>query len=364
MLGCAMKPNFDSMTEADVREIIVRPFLSRLGYTHGSPTATVRTEVPLRYGHAFLGRKKPSKDPVLAGRADYICDAISYGRWVVEVKSPAQPLKQDDVEQAHTYAAHPEISASHFLMTNGREFRLYATSKLDVPLITWTYEEIDERILSVFNVIGYDIFKQRAKLEKPGDGKPLGKGLGSSVKIISGELQYGEHFSDHPLFQGSKLKGLILSITAGRIQRAEDGRLSADIEIRSPIQTLHELNKLAGFTSYNFYSADEYISTDIESPTIFQNVKEGEVAIGTLATLFPGAPPSPLPFGFQVSVFTEVIGYFDGDVFKGTVSIEYDYFILKGPPTGNPQLDAVISSSPAKAKLCGGGEFTINVARE
>ena len=31
-----MKPDFDSMNETDVREIIVRPLLARLGYAHGT----------------------------------------------------------------------------------------------------------------------------------------------------------------------------------------------------------------------------------------------------------------------------------------------------------------------------------------
>ncbi len=61
-----MTPNFDAMNETDVREIIVRPLLQRLGYAHGT-IANVRTEVPLRYDRAFLGRKQPKKDPPLAG---------------------------------------------------------------------------------------------------------------------------------------------------------------------------------------------------------------------------------------------------------------------------------------------------------
>lgn len=72
-------PQFDTMNETDVREVLVRPLLERLGYRHGTQ-APIRTEVPLRYDKAFLGRKKPSKDPPLRGKADYVCDAVPYGR--------------------------------------------------------------------------------------------------------------------------------------------------------------------------------------------------------------------------------------------------------------------------------------------
>lgn len=126
--------NFDVMNETDVREIIVRPLLHRLGYSHGSE-ANIRTEVSLKYPSAFLGRKKPGKDPALAGRADYICEVISYGRWVVEVKPPSEAITTDAVQQAHTYAAHPEVSASFILVTNGRRFELYRTGSLDTPLL-------------------------------------------------------------------------------------------------------------------------------------------------------------------------------------------------------------------------------------
>ena len=97
------RPNFDSMNETDVREVLVRPLLARLGYCHGTD-ATILTEKTLRYERSFLGRKNPKKDPPLTGRADYICEVISFGRWVVEVKSPSEELSQDVVEQTHTFS--------------------------------------------------------------------------------------------------------------------------------------------------------------------------------------------------------------------------------------------------------------------
>jgi hypothetical protein len=75
--------SFDNMTEADVREEIVRPLLQQLGYQRGTDN-NIRTEVTLRYARQFLGHKK-SNDPDLVGRADYICEVISLARWVVEV---------------------------------------------------------------------------------------------------------------------------------------------------------------------------------------------------------------------------------------------------------------------------------------
>jgi hypothetical protein len=135
--------NFDSMNETDVREVIVRPLIESLGYGRDAETR-ILTEKRLRYDRSFLGHKKPKKDPPLVGRADYICEVISFGRWVVEVKSPSKELSQDVVEQAHTYAMHPEIAASFFLITNGRKFRLYETAKLERAALEWNFEDEDK----------------------------------------------------------------------------------------------------------------------------------------------------------------------------------------------------------------------------
>jgi len=75
--------SFDTMNQTDVREVIVRPLIERLGYRHGTD-ANIVTEKTLRYEKAFLGRKNPKKDPPLVGKADYICEVVSFGSWVIE----------------------------------------------------------------------------------------------------------------------------------------------------------------------------------------------------------------------------------------------------------------------------------------
>jgi hypothetical protein len=131
------------MNETDVRENVIKPFLlNRLGYTFEGP-ARVRTEIPLRYSKIYLGRKKAS-DPDLRGKSDYICEVVSYGRWVIEAKAGGETLTRDDAEQAHTYAAHPEVAAFYYLVTNGRDYRLY-TNRPETPTMEWTFGEMDTK---------------------------------------------------------------------------------------------------------------------------------------------------------------------------------------------------------------------------
>ena len=211
------------MNETDVREILVRPLLHRLGYQHGTD-ANIRTEQTFRYAKAFLGRKKPT-DPDLVGRADYILEIASVARWVVEAKPPSQDLTQEVVEQAHSYAAHPEVNALFFLVTNGRVYRLYRTSNLDAPLMGWDWTETDDVFLALNNLVGPHAIRKKMKLLQPDQGKPLGPGIASEVEIIGGFVRYEDHASNYPLLDMSLINGLELPVTGGRVTRAEDGRM-------------------------------------------------------------------------------------------------------------------------------------------
>ena len=72
-------------------------------------------------------------------------------------------------------------------------------------------------------------------------------------------------------------------------------------------------------------------------------------------------PVIPLPIGFDFTVFTEAVGYLDNDCFVGNLSFDYRYRIIRGRPSGIPQLDQMIANSPAEADLKGTGSFRIIV---
>ncbi len=314
-------PDFSSMNETDVRETIVRPLIESLGYKHGTD-ATIRTEVTLRYPRSFLGRKNPKKDPELNGRADYICDVISYGRWVVEVKSPDEELSQDVVEQAHTYAAHPEIAASHFLVTNGREFKLYQTSKLDEPLLKWDYEMNKDDLLRFQNILSPDAVRKRAKANLRDIGKPLGKGLASRLRVTGGYIECEEHTANHPFFENQSLNGVRLPVICGCVYRTDDKQILVRIEFANPAPLMFvgesEMPKI-----FDYLSAAEYISDDPEHPSIFQNQIKFTFPAGRLVN-FPGRGRIPTLFEMSFSVFAQATGYIEGERFVGTARLSHE----------------------------------------
>lgn len=348
--------NLDAMNETDVREIIVRPLLHQLGYRQGTD-ATIRTEVTFRYGKAFLGRKDPLKDPDLKdlrGRADYVCDVVSFGRWAVEVKGPNEPLDLDTSQQAHTYAAHPEVAAVLYVITNGREFKVYRTSYPDAPIFEWKTAETADHLMTIRNLLSPEAIKRRVYI--PLDtGKPLGNGVGSSVRIVGGTLIYGEHHTDSPqLQQGlAQVNGLRAAITGQAVQRNEDGQIVATVAVAGPYSLLDALNKAAGMTEYVFRTSDEYISTDIEQPTLFQNFVFASIPRGTVIDLpiIPHLRSFQLPFELRMTAYTQAAGFLDGDRFSGTFGIDYHLEFV--------DLPLMRGHLPEKATMYGEGVFDL-----
>jgi hypothetical protein len=348
------------MNETDVREVIVRPLLERLGYRHGTE-ATIHTEKTLRYDRSFLGHKKPQKDPPLIGRADYICEVISFGRWVVEVKSPSEELSQDTVEQAHTYAMHPEIAASFFLVTNGRCFRLYETAKLERPVLEWGFEDEDDNLLRLFNILSPAAFRKRARITLVDPGKPLAKGLASRLRIIGGEITYEEHTGNHPLLEASTIKGLKLPVTGGYVARADDKRIMGHVLVAKVAAIMQELNAAMGNSDdYDFFSATEYLSDDPEHPSIFQNMVTNTVPAGRVIGI-PGMPRVPMPFTILSTAFTEAVGFVREDKFVGTMRLIYDFSFSNISPQVQMSLARQFGQIPATGHMTGAGRFEISV---
>src|SRR5712692_958278 len=93
----------------------------------GSRNNIIR-EQSLRYPRASLGLKNPKKDPELRGKSDYILEVGGKLRWVIEAKAPDLAIDTDSIEQAYTYANHPEIRGIYFALCNGRTLSIFRTA--------------------------------------------------------------------------------------------------------------------------------------------------------------------------------------------------------------------------------------------
>ncbi|BDA86005.1 hypothetical protein Sa4125_35470 [Aureimonas sp. SA4125] len=269
---------FDGKNEQAIREELIRPFLTELGYTPESDTL-VRYEVPLRYEYHFLGRKKPGKDIKIEGRSDYIVEVIPAGRWVIEAKPPSEALTVEHSHQAHTYAAHPEIAAILYLITNGREWKLYRTSYPDNPIAEWQYVDIDKITQNIQNVLSPSAIRRLNKFEID-LSKPIAKGLRSKLEIKTGYVVYEEHKFQHKIFEKGSQEGIQNGITGEGISRADNGEIVAVVSFLSAYGTMQQYFSAMGIDRLEFRTVDEYISDDRSRPTVFTNLTRVSVPKG------------------------------------------------------------------------------------
>ncbi|WP_445215687.1 type I restriction endonuclease subunit R [Bradyrhizobium sp. Pa8] len=316
--------NVTEMNETDVREAIVRPLLTTLGYRHGS-VANIRTELTLRYDQSFLGRKSPGRDPRLQGRADYVCEVIPFGRWIVEVKSPANELCLEDAQQAHTYAAHPEVGARYYLITNGREFKAYQTGAPFEPLLTWQLEETESAIYAIKNLLGPEAIERAGKIVID-PGRPLAPGLGSYARIVGGSMAYSGSESNNPALEAAMkpILGMRNGIRGQEVLRVQDGLIEARLELQPAFSMFDDMNRALGFVPIVFKCADEVLSSDPAAPSILSNILSVTLPRGT------ELPASPLMRGGVVQVDCEItyhnlaVGYLTDRIFSGMFKSEQE----------------------------------------
>ena len=213
--------------------------------------------------------------------------------------------------------------------------------------------------MNFFNIVGYEAIKKLANLIRPDIGKPLGMGLPSKLKILGGEVLYGEHKSNHPLLRIDALNGLKGPVNGVAVSRTEEGQISAIVSMVGPYQQLNELNKLVGIENFEFLSSDEYVSVDQNKPTIFQNLIKGRLEPGAKYRPIPGLAEIALPFGFDFFVETVATGFVEGSHFIGVIAFAYDYKFIKGNPIGIPHFDNLIQNSPSYGRSEGEGQFKI-----
>ena len=325
--------DFDAMNEADVRAEVVEPILRSLGYGPGTENRLLRErEIKLRYERLFLGRKKPDKDPVLRGRPDYVCVVGDFGRWVIEAKPPDKGIGLDDVEQAHSYAAHPEIQAPLFVLTNGRSFEIRETLRGPEanPLIRVGYEELKQNPHPLQNLLGPDGFRARYPTRALDLGEPLTPGLGSAMKIVGGSsrwekitgfvdgLPHGLSYADTR--ELDRLIDLRLSVEGDAIYRNQAGKIVADVRSTPLHPAEEELSQVLGTAVLRYLCEDATISQDPERPSTFETSVLATVPEGAETLSLAKWKTEVVPATSEVVYYAQALGHLDGDRLIGKLN--------------------------------------------
>lgn len=265
MQGFPLLP-FERMNEADVREEVLAPIIRILGYRTGTEFNVIR-EQGLRYSKLYLGRKNPSKDPELRGKADYILEIRDRVRWVLEAKAPCVDIAANDIEQAWSYANHPEVRAVYFVLSNGPVLHIYNTSAgpLVPPILSLKYSELSARFPDLVNILGpisiERDFPDLSGLSSP----PLGPGLRSVARISSGVIRYLQ-----ANVAGPAIEQMQTFVVDGSVERDENGCLVAYLKTQAPFREMQEFNEKLGFDGFELASDDSSLSIDENTPTVFR----------------------------------------------------------------------------------------------
>jgi hypothetical protein len=284
-------------------------------------------ELSLRYPKDSLGRKNPQRDPDLRGRADYVCRAGGRVAWTVEAK-PEQPgISAEDVEQAYTYARHPEVRGVYFCLCDGKEFRVYATdatpSAGPLRTISVSAGSADESARLLESLLSSRVLLSRFAAVVADTQPSIGPGLHSFAQITGGSIVYDD---DIPL---SFLRGFTMSIVGGAIQRV-DGGLLAYWEAMAPYASIQRTVRDLGLRRVEARSTDTCLSSNPSAPTIF---------VSEDSTVFPRGRPmlnllthteEPLAATFHAHYRATACGTLHGDRFLGPCELRLRFEVEGG----------------------------------
>lgn len=288
--------------ETEIRFHIVDPIVRQLGYP-GDDSVYLKLEEKLEYPYTHIGRR--SKKDLPLGFPDYRAGLKgSRGSFVIEAKSGKTPLASREVEQAHSYAAHAQVGANYFLLCNGSVVAVYETlsGPNAAPLAEVPLSELNRRFYELENILSPANLARNARVDHDTKLK-LAEGLRSSVSIRSGQYLLSE-YDYRVIMNGQDCTASIrqsvpqvaamdqqlelmktafeLRVASGIAERGIDGRITAHVEFSGATVHNQRAMEIMGITELTFVTADQFISTDPKSPTIFESAKDFFVPQGTM----------------------------------------------------------------------------------
>lgn len=124
--------------EESVREELIAPIIKDLGYSNSGNTQVIRNN-GLKHPFVSIGSSRKNVTVI----PDYLMQVNEKPAWIFEAKSPTEDITDTKhIEQAYSYAIHPEIRVNYFALCNGHHFILYNISR-SKPLFHFSLRAID-----------------------------------------------------------------------------------------------------------------------------------------------------------------------------------------------------------------------------
>ncbi|EJL6845500.1 hypothetical protein EA004_19210 [Vibrio anguillarum] len=210
--------------EDSVREELILPIIKKLGYSASGDNRVVRSK-SLINPLVAIGSKQRKVSIV----PDYLFLENGSPYWVLDAKAPTELItKSKHVEQAYSYAIHPEVRAKFYALCNGHEFVLYDIRKFE-PIMRFNLREIDEHWDFLYKILNSN--------EK------------ANSEVLNYKLDYGLFIAKS--FSENDLLFMAPFVNSRFFLKAADGLYTTTVEIPGDIATVltldfneHQLEKL------------------------------------------------------------------------------------------------------------------------
>ena len=124
--------------EDSVREVIITPLLTRLGYSPSGDNRIIRSK-SLTHPFIYAGTRKIPIKLI----PDYTVLIADKPLLILDAKSPTESVvSQKNVQQVYSYAIHPEIKCQIFALCNGKELAIYSVDEAK-PLIIFPFSKFE-----------------------------------------------------------------------------------------------------------------------------------------------------------------------------------------------------------------------------
>jgi hypothetical protein len=134
--------------EDSVREELITPILHKLGYRAGGDFQIIRSKA-LTHPFVLIG----TVERKIIITPDYLMQVYEDFAWILDAKHPNQNITNGkNVEQAYSYAIHPDVRVKLYALCNGHELTVFHINQIK-PVIQIDLIDIRESWDAIENIL-------------------------------------------------------------------------------------------------------------------------------------------------------------------------------------------------------------------
>lgn len=141
--------NDPDFREDSVREELVVPLITALGYSAADPHRIVRSR-RLEHPYVYIGTvRKP-----ITIIPDYLLKRDGQNAWILDAKGPNENIAAGkNVEQAYSYAIHKDVRVPLYALCNGRRLIVFHISQ-GPPVLDVALDELPSKWTTILTILG------------------------------------------------------------------------------------------------------------------------------------------------------------------------------------------------------------------